>query len=160
VTWRELEGPGALRWLVSAPDLDTLTTAVRQGAAERLGHAVSHVSELPRASVLCLPPEELYLVCTGRTYFRGVVFDDLRRLQFDLETTGLVARRDRIFMIAVREPDDTMYALEADGRDDAAEAGLIARLVARIAAADPDVIENHNLQGFDLPFLDTRARAL
>ena len=27
-------------------------------------------------------------------------------------------------------------------------------------AADPDVIENHNLHGFDLPFLDRRARTL
>ena len=27
-------------------------------------------------------------------------------------------------------------------------------------AADPDVIENHNLHGFDLPFLDRRARML
>ena len=37
---------------------------------------------------------------------------------------------------------------------------LLARLVARVRAADPDVIENHNLHGFDLPFLDRRARRL
>jgi DNA polymerase elongation subunit (family B) len=30
----------------------------------------------------------------------------------------------------------------------------------RVRAADPDVIENHNLHGFDLPFLDQRARTL
>ncbi len=34
------------------------------------------------------------------------------------------------------------------------------RLVARVQSADPDVIENHNLHGFDLPFLDRRARRL
>src|SRR5262249_60600912 len=34
------------------------------------------------------------------------------------------------------------------------------RLVSAVAAADPDAIENHNLHGFDLPFLDRRARLL
>ncbi|MEO7091617.1 MAG: DNA polymerase domain-containing protein, partial [Polyangiales bacterium] len=37
---------------------------------------------------------------------------------------------------------------------------LIARLVAVVRTADPDVIENHNLHGFDLPFLDRRAKLL
>ena len=42
----------------------------------------------------------------------------------------------------------------------AAEADLIRRLCALICERDPDVIENHNLHGFDLPFLVTRARIL
>src|SRR5581483_10044968 len=42
----------------------------------------------------------------------------------------------------------------------AAEAGLIRELVARVTEADPDVIENHNLHGFDLPFLARRAQIL
>ena len=54
--------------------------------------------------MLALPPEEQYLVATGRTYFRELSFDELHRLQFDLETTGLDAERDRIFLIAVRDP--------------------------------------------------------
>ncbi|HEU4628652.1 MAG TPA: ribonuclease H-like domain-containing protein, partial [Gemmatimonadaceae bacterium] len=160
VTWRELEGPGALRWLVTADHLHTLTTALLAGATQRLGRPVAHVRELPESSVLCLPPEEQYLVATGRTYFRDLPYDALRRLQFDLETTGLDARRDRIFMIAVREPDGRAHVLEARDESDAAEAELIARLVAVVTAADPDVIENHNLQGFDLPFLDARAGRL
>ena len=32
--------------------------------------------------------------------------------------------------------------------------------MALVTASDPDVIENHNLHGFDLPFLDRRARRL
>jgi DNA polymerase I len=99
-------------------------------------------------------------VDTGRTYFRGLAFDQLRRLQFDLETHGLDATRDRVFMIAVRHPDGATEVLEAHGRDDAAEADLIRRLMQTIRAADPDVIENHNLHGFDLPFLQQRARRL
>ena len=37
---------------------------------------------------------------------------------------------------------------------------MIRRLLAKVNAADPDVIENHNLHGFDLPFLNRRARKL
>src|SRR5581483_2757996 len=100
------------------------------------------------------------LVASGRTYFRDLSFDQIQRLQFDLETTGLDPRRDRIFMIAVREPDGRASVLEARDHTDAGEADLIRRLVDVIRVVDPDVIENHNLHGFDLPFLDRRAKTL
>ncbi|MGI8508831.1 MAG: ribonuclease H-like domain-containing protein, partial [Gemmatimonadaceae bacterium] len=157
---RELEGPGALRHLVSADDGHALTRAVLHGASERLGKRVTHLSELGADSVLSLPPDEQYLVATGRTYFRDLPFDCLHRLQFDLETTGLDARRGRIFMISVRYHTGDTEVLEAPGEGDAAEADLIRLLMERVRAADPDVIENHNLHGFDLPFLDQRARIL
>jgi DNA polymerase elongation subunit (family B) len=159
VTYEELEGPGALRYLVRAEDGRALTAAVLQGAARRLGRPVGHVRELEDA-VLSLPPEEQYLVASGRTYFRELGFDDLHRMQVDLETTGLSPERDRIFLVALRAPDGATETLEVTGEDDAAEADLLRRLVARVRALDPDVIENHNLHGFDLPFLAHRARRL
>ncbi|HET7698269.1 MAG TPA: DNA polymerase domain-containing protein [Vicinamibacterales bacterium] len=142
--YRELEGPGALRFLVHAED----------------GRRLQPLKELGKDRILILPPEEQYLVSTGRTYFRDLPFDALHRLQFDLETTGLDAAADRIFMIAIRTPDGATRVLEAAGEDAASEAELIRNLVLTIAAADPDVIENHNLHGFDLPFLARRARML
>jgi DNA polymerase elongation subunit (family B) len=160
VTWRELDGPGQLRFLVSASDGRMLARAVLQGASRRLGRRVGHVRDLGPQAVLSLAPEEQYLTRTGRTYFRGLSFDQLHRLQFDLETTGLNPERSRIFMVAVRHPSGAVEVLEAAGGDDAAEAELIRRLVATVTAADPDVIENHNLHGFDLPFLERRARLL
>ena len=160
VSYRELGGDGALRWLVSAGDSRTITSALLHGASRRLGRPVAHVRELGSDSILLLPPEEQYLVATGRTYFRDLSFDQIRRLQFDLETTGLDPRRDRIFMASVRDPDGAAVVLEAASVDDKGEADLIKRLVTAITAPDPDVIENHNLHGFDLPFLDRRARTL
>jgi DNA polymerase I len=160
VNYRELDGPGALRYLVSAGDFRTLSSAVLDGASRRLGRRMGHVQELGQASVLSLPLEEQYLVQTGRTYFRGLAYAQLRRMQFDLETTGLDPRYSRVFMIAVRDPDGRSELLEARDPTDAGEAELIQRLVACIAVADPDVIENHNLHGFDLPFLNRRARTL
>ena len=162
INWRELDGPGALRFLVSARDLGTLTVELLRGASQRLGAHLTHVRELEDhgEEILALPPEEQYLVATGRNYFRDLTFDDLHRFQFDLETTGLDANRDRIFMIAVRHASGAAETLEIADDGDAGEADLIRRLIAMIQAADPDVIENHNLHGFDLPFLEQRARRL
>jgi DNA polymerase I len=143
-TVRTLDGPGALRYLVQAED----------------GRRLRSLRDLGKDRTLVLPPEEQYLVATGRTYFRDLTFEQLHRLQFDLETTGLDAGRDRIFMVAVRDATGATTLLEATAEDDAAEADLIQRLVATVTAADPDVIENHNLHGFDLPFLARRARLL
>src|SRR5580693_5307243 len=131
VSCEELAGPGSLRYLVSAEDGKALARAGRW-------------RELGKSSVLVLPAEEQYLVATGRTYFRGFKFDELRRMQFDLETTGLDAERDRIFLIAVRDPSGATETLESGD-----EASLIRQLIERVQAADPDVIENHNLHGFD-----------
>lgn len=158
ITYRELEGGGELRFLVSATDFKILTSAVLDGASRRLGRRVGHIGDLEDDSVLALPPDEQYLVATGRTYFKDLSFDSLHRLQFDLETTGLNPEHDRVFMISIRYPDGETEVLEARKRSDAAEAELLRELMARVASADPDVIENHNLHGFDLPFIDHRAR--
>ncbi len=160
ITYRLLEGDGRLRYRVSAPDLRVLTSAILDGASQRLGKRITHFRELDEASYLQLQPEEQYLVATGRTYFRDLTFERLRRMQFDLETTGLDPRRDRIFMVAVRDNGGATETLEANDKSNAGEADLIRRLVARVQEIDPDVIENHNLHGFDLPFLDRRARRL
>ena len=160
IRFRELDGQGELRFLVSGQSGQTLAAAVLEGASRRLGRQIRNLRDLGAASVLVLPPEEQYLVATGRTYFRDLPFDQLHRLQFDLETTGLDPTRDRIFMVAVRGPSGATEVLEVSEGGDAGEAGLIRRLVACVREADPDVIENHNLHGFDLPFLAERARRL
>jgi hypothetical protein len=77
ITYRELDGPGSLRFLVSAEDGRALVSAVLEGATGRLGRRVSHLRELGKETVLALAPEEQYLAATGRTYFRDLSFDDL-----------------------------------------------------------------------------------
>lgn len=160
ITYRELSGEGSLRFLVRADDSRTLTSAVLEGARRRTGRALRHVNDLGEANGLLLAPEEQYLVDSGRTYFRDLDWEALQRLQFDLETTGLDPRHDRIFLIAVRTPDGRALTLESAQLTDGGEADLIERLLRLIQDCDPDVIENHNLHGFDLPFLVERARRL
>jgi DNA polymerase elongation subunit (family B) len=160
VTYRELEGPGALRFLVSADSGRALAAAVLKGASRRLGRALRSVRDMDPAEALSLPPEEQYLVSSGRTYFRDLAFDDLRRMQIDLETTGLDPDAERIFLVAVRDPAGQAHLIEAASDDDAGEADLLQRVCEHVQRFDPDVIENHNLHGFDLPFLARRAQKL
>lgn len=160
LTVRELEGPGELRWLVSADRWLPLERALTRGASRVLGQRITRLSQLPRELRHVLPPDEQYLVASGRTYFRDLTFAQLRRLQFDLETTGLDARVHRIFLIAIGTPDGAVELLEATDDSDAGERALLQRFVERMFAHDPDVVENHNLHGFDLPFLRQRARQL
>ncbi|MFI5274305.1 MAG: 3'-5' exonuclease, partial [Ktedonobacterales bacterium] len=159
VAHRELDGAGHLRHVVSAADGHALEAAVLRGASARLGHTLARLTELGEDECLCLPPEEQYLVATGRTSFRELAFDDLHRLQFDLETTGLDASHDAMFLVSVRDNRglETVLDVGDAGITAAAEADLIRRLAALIREHDPDVIENHNLHGFDLPFLVRRA---
>ena len=89
IAYQELAGPGTLRYLVSADDAKKLSAAILAGATRRLGRRIGYLRDLGKDAVLALPLEEQYLVATGRTYFRDLSFDQLHRMQFDLETTGL-----------------------------------------------------------------------
>jgi DNA polymerase elongation subunit (family B) len=161
LAYHTLEGQGRFAYYVSASDGRALESSLLTGAAARLGRTVARLGELDDEALLFLPPEEQYLVSSGRTYFRDLPFDGLRRLQFDLETTGLNPEKDAIFLVSVKDSaglETTLDVAERGLTGPTAEADLIRRLCALICVRDPDVIENHNLHGFDLPFLVTRAR--
>lgn len=130
--------------------------ALRQGAARRLGIASEGLRELD--DYLSLGPVEQYLSQSGRCCFRGLVYEDLHRLQLDLETTDLDPAAGRIFMAALSDSHGWSEVLEAPAEED--ERRLIRDLCALVRARDPDIIENHNLFGFDLPFLEARAASL
>jgi DNA polymerase elongation subunit (family B) len=157
-SYRELPGaPDSYRYLVSARDGRALERAITAGAAQRLGKPVKSLYDVEER-YYWVGPVEQYLMSTGRVYFRDLAYTELHRMQFDLETTSLSPQRGRIFMVAVRDTHGLSTTLEAPNPGD--EARMIANLCALIRERDPDVIENHNLFGFDLPFLHERARQL
>jgi DNA polymerase elongation subunit (family B) len=157
-SYRELAGEAdTLRYLISARDGRTLRRAIVQGAQRRLGPEIGHPRDMPD-EYYTVGAVEQYLMQTGRVMFRGMEYGNLHRLQFDLETTSLSPKRGRIFMVAVRDSRGLATVIEAPGEGD--EARLIAELCALIRERGPDVIENHNLFGFDLPFLVERAAVL
>ncbi len=108
-----------------------------------------------------------YLAATGRTLFKGMVFEDLRRMQIDIET---FCADDYEFPHAERESDCMMGIAVSDSSgweelilvDPAdplpSEKTALERLGELIAARDPDVIEGHNLFKFDLPYILARAK--
>lgn len=152
---RELPGaPGSLRYLLTAHDGQALRRAVLAGASQRLGRPITSLHDL--SGYYTVGPTEQYLMASGRTYFKGMGFDDPHRLQFDLETTSLSPETGRIFMIAVRDNRGFERVLEA--RRAAQEPELIHTLLQVIQDRDPDILENHNLMAFDLPFLMGRAQ--
>ena len=157
-TYRELDGPSeSYRYLLSANNGRTLERALVDGASRRLGRQINSINEL-QDEYYRVGPVEQFLMQSGKVYFRGLTYSDLHRLQFDLETTALDPRRGRIFMAAIRDSRGLATTIEAPTPDD--EASLITSLSALIRERDPDIIENHNLFGFDLPFLEQRAATL
>lgn len=154
-TYRELAGAeGSYRYLLSARDGRTLEQELTTGASKRLGRRISNLGDLP-GDYYRVGPVEQYLMLSGRVYFRGLNYADIHRLQFDLETTSLDPRRGRIFLVAIMDNHGFSTVLDAPTPRD--EPRLIRELCALIQERDPDVIENHNLFGFDLPFLERRA---
>jgi DNA polymerase elongation subunit (family B) len=90
----------------------------------------------------------------GITLFKGMTMRDVRRMQVDIETTGLDAKRasDRILLIAVADSRGLEQTIVGD------EADILRRFVALVRERDPDIIEGHNIHGFDLPFIAERCR--
>ncbi|MBA3416806.1 MAG: ribonuclease H-like domain-containing protein [Chloroflexia bacterium] len=138
-----LAGPHPLRYLVTFPTWPALLDASR--AARESGERMFRLRS----------PVEHYLTRTGRTLFKGMTFDGVRRLQLDIETTGLDPSRpeSEVIIVALRcgEHEEVLLLEES-------EAALLERLTEAIRRFDPDVIEGHNLFNFDLPFLQERAR--
>jgi DNA polymerase, archaea type len=153
----DLEGAGTYRHLVLTTRLAEVEARVLAAYRKRSGGTASRSLGELRGVVYARPLVEQYLAISGRTYFKGMTYDGLRRLQFDLETTGLDSDRDRIFMISITDSDGYRLLLDTADYD---ERGLLERFVQVIQERDPDVLENHNIFGFDLTFLAKRARAL
>lgn len=154
-SYRELAGAeGTYRYLLFARDGRALEQELAAGASKRLGRRINSVSDLPN-EYYRVGPVEQYLMLSGRVYFRGLNYEDIHRFQFDLETTSLDPHRGRIFLIAIMDSRGFSTILDAPAQED--EPRLIRDLCALIQERDPDVIENHNLFGFDLPFLEHRA---
>jgi DNA polymerase, archaea type len=158
VSYRTLDGASSsYRFLLSARDGRFLERTLLQGASRRLERQVQTLGELAN-TYYQVGPVEQYLMQTGRVYFRGLTFDDLHRLQFDLETTSLDPHRGRIFLIAVRDSRGFAATLEALSPSD--EAAMIDAFCQLVRDRDPDTLENHNLFTFDLQFLEVRAQAM
>jgi len=151
----ELSGSHPFKYQVLTKNYTTLEYGIVKNYNAK--YKTNHKSfyDLPTQTVVHFPTTEQYLIQTGRTYFKGMNWDNLHRLQFDLETYSLDAKDGAIFLIAIK--DNRGYERIIDDAS-MSEPFLIRELIRIIQERDPDIIENHNIFDFDLPFLEHRAK--
>lgn len=128
-----------------------------------ISKASGHNAGDPAAPFLAIgDPIQQYLMLTGRVFFKNMVFEEVRRLQVDIETStapgfdfcNAERESDRIIVIALGDESGWVETLhEPDGN----EKRLLERFVKTVCQRDPDVIEGHNIFKFDLPYLAARA---
>lgn len=112
-------------------------------------------------------PVQHYLTSTGRTLFKGLGFEELRRLQLEVlsfvggetEIPDSSQLSDHVMSIALSDNSGWEELIVVDPANvEESERNALKRLTAIIKERDPDVIEGHNLFRFDLPYLVARAR--
>jgi len=155
----DLEGDFPLRYLVTFASGDALEAA-RRHLRKQSGKA----ADAPGAPWFAFTdPVEQHLMLTGSTYFSGMQFHDLRRMQVaittyttpGLEFSSAAREGDRITAIAVADTGGFEHILTGSAMDERAMLEDLARIVRE---RDPDVIEGHNLFRFALEYVEARAR--
>src|SRR5881296_8820 len=105
-------------------------------------------------------PVQHYLTATGRTLFKDLPFDELKRMQIEVLSFS-EGDNDHIMSIALSDNSGWEELIIVDlKKTEESERSAIKRLTSLIKERDPDVIEGHNLFRFDLPYLVARAKKL
>src|SRR5947199_4567707 len=107
-------------------------------------------------------PVQHYLTATGRTLFKDLRFEELKRMQIEVLCVGRVdgpGDKDHIMSITVSDNTGWEELLIIDPKNvEQSEHDALKRLTSLVKERDPDVIEGHNLFRFDLPYLVQRAK--
>jgi len=110
------------------------------------------------------PLESQFLLQRRARLFGDMSFTGLRRCQVDIETASAdggfsdaANPGDRVLAIGMRVRGKNRLLL-LDAMTDEAERRLLLAFNRELAAADPDVIEGHNIFKFDLDYLRQRCR--
>jgi len=105
-------------------------------------------------------PVQHYLTATGRTLFKDLPFEELKRMQLEVLSFS-EGDADHIMSIALSDNSGWEELLIVNPKKtEESERSAIKRLTSLIKERDPDVIEGHNLFRFDLPYLVERAKGL
>src|SRR5438477_486797 len=102
-------------------------------------------------------PVQHYLTAAGRTLFKDLPFEELKRMQ--IEVLSFEGVDDHVMSIAISDNTGWEELLVVDPKDiEQSELGALKRLTSLVKERDPDVIEGHNLFRFDLPYLVARSK--
>jgi DNA polymerase, archaea type len=104
-------------------------------------------------------PVQHYLTATGRTLFKDLAYEELKRMQ--LEVLAFEGDDNHVMSIALSDNNGWEELIVVDPNNvEESERNALKRLTALIKERDPDVIEGHNLFRSDLPYLVARAKKL
>jgi len=113
-------------------------------------------SEKAKGLFQVLTPVEQYLVQKKKRLFKGIEeYDDVYKLVFDIETTGLDPEVDEIIMIGVKDNRGFKTLIPAFGEN--GEKQCIERFFEIFKELLPTIIGGYNSAEFDFPFIMTRA---
>jgi len=105
-------------------------------------------------------PEEQFLIQTGKRLFKGFeYYKDVHKLYFDLETTGIDPKTQKIFLIGIKDNRGFQHVIEIDDNDDSEIEGIemFFRIINEIK---PSIISGYNSENFDFPFIIERCNRL
>src|SRR5438552_7581501 len=109
-------------------------------------------------------PVQHYLTATGRTLFKDLPFEELKRMQLEVLSVvggGDLGDNDHIVSIALSDNTGWEELLIVDPKNiQESEHAALNSLTAIIKERDPDVIEGHDLFRVQLPPLVARAKKL
>jgi DNA polymerase elongation subunit (family B) len=106
-------------------------------------------------------PIQHYLTATGRTLFKDLAFEELKRMQIEVLSTDGSSDSDHIISIALSDNTGWEELIVVDPNNiEESERNALRRLTALIKERDPDVIEGHDLFRVHLPLLVNRAKKL
>jgi len=109
-------------------------------------------------------PVQHYLTATGRTLFKDLPFEELKRMQLEVLSVvggGDLGDNDHIVSIALSDNTGWKELLIVDPKNiQESEHAALKRLTTIIKERDPDVIEGHDLFRVQLPPLVARAKKL
>jgi DNA polymerase elongation subunit (family B) len=105
-------------------------------------------------------PVQHYLTATGRTLFKDLPFEELKRIQLEVLASS-EGDADHIISIALSDNTGWEELIVVDPKKlPDSEHAAIKRLTAVIKERDPDVIEGHDLFRIHLSYLVARAKKL
>src|SRR5215471_18385714 len=108
-------------------------------------------------------PIQHYLTATGRTLFKDLAFEELKRVQVEVLSAagGDESDSDHVMSIALSDNTGWEELIIVDPNDrEESERNALRRLTALIKERDPDVIEGHDLFRVHLPLLVGHAKKL
>ena len=109
-------------------------------------------------------PVQHYLTATGRTLFKDLPFEELKRMQLEVLAVaggGDPGNNDHIMSIALADNTGWEELIVVDPNNvEESERNALRRLTALVKERDPDVIEGHDLFRVHLPLLVARAKKL